>query len=221
MDDNVRYLCNDDTHTPTDSTKANGFPFKFIDTKGGNNPVAVDYDHAMRPWWRIRNWGLTSTCAAHLNGADTSFDPTLIANVGNAARELDLINPTTPHSFQSGNAALFINTDYFKDNSGVWPSLNIFGAGNATFLFAGGSPRVDFSLDPNLPASPTGNFSGMIDGTTVTIYYTESGFGMGDTFTPGTFILEATEYWPFSGLDGDPIYDTTTGQLLSGRHPWD
>lgn len=233
MSDCVRFGNWNDTATPANSSGGDGFTFPMAlgptgTGTGTSNPVKIPYQQAGKWWWRVKNWTLAATSSMHSGGVDVTFITGVMDNSGNAIRELDLVQPTAKHGFQivgSASQALGFNLNpsfiLDADLLHVWPALDsLF---DLTFLtnISHGSSAVFFAFDiTKLPGGvSTGSLTLTMDGVPIDFYY-NANLQDGDTFTPGTVTLTATEFWPFAQLkDGLPIYDTATGAVLAGRDP--
>lgn len=225
MSDNVRFLTVNDTVTPANSSGANGFPSPFgtgPTGTGTQNPVKVSLSDAVKWWWRVKNWKLQPSTWSVTDDTPNTFTLTtgdMIPGVGNATRELDLINPNAAaHNFGISSASSQINLFIDEsvggqiqdaDFSHVWPELRL-----PTSFLGDSGKEIDFAFDQSILGTVTGHFAGSIDGYAVDIYYDASSTHI-TSFTVGNMDFVPVEYWPYAALsDGSPIYNTSSGAQL-------
>lgn len=132
--------------------------------------------------------------------------------------EMDWSSP--PECSVGTNLTAVNGLSLFRDGSNI--RYPILCGGNASF--SGADTFADgFGFYTN-GAAGTGSFTAYVDGLPVTFQYFTSDAGGTDnptTVTAISAVITPSEYWPYAGRDGLPIYDTATGALLSGRSPTD
>ncbi len=232
MADNVRFGSDNGTGGLSYSG-FNGFPFPFFGgTIDANHPVVVTFQGNVKVWWRVKNWNITTdlTLISTVSGPPISY-PFLTGNLNpdpsNATRELELIDTTKTHNFgltsSTGATSVF------------WMELPFSEA-----IYQSGAsliPRLVLNMSIADPTDPTVSASAsFVSPGTITIAGSITNVDAGgpiainvyagvsdparSSVTGSSFTLSPASYWQYAELStGLPIYDTTTGSVLSGRSP--
>jgi len=241
MGDNVRFLTTNDTATPANSSGANGFPIPFVTgTPGAGTPwpLKVPFDEAIKLYWRVKNWQLSTDLVVTLDAEGAFGGPytysavsgtCTIGGVNPPARELDLTGYEgyVQVNFGTGGTGNFLLLGYsgtqvptwIQDNpssnvSDLWPNFEItgtFGGINGSF-----TASVQFDTRSDILSTVSGSFTATIDGNDVTVYYDASQNGGGiSVVTVDHMDFTPQEFWPYAALDaGGAIYDTSTGAQI-------
>lgn len=228
MGDTVRFGTRNDTVTPANSSGFNGFAYPFVTGSTGAgtaNPLKMTLAQALRQWWRVRNYAVSAVTPWTLTSAGVTytFAGGDLSVITGPSRELDFVSQGDQQwgettTTESAGLRLILNPVVLPPNgfipdtgTDLWPCLLIAGSiSNPT-----GTSFVNFG---NFQTS--GSFSVTLDGMSFVTGYDSSGVLPGDTFTVGDLAFDAIEYWKYAQLiDGQPVFDTTTGDVIPGRSP--
>lgn len=230
MSDTVRFMTRNDTGTPANSSGANAFAYPFVTGSTGTgtaNPLQMTLANAVKYWWRVRNYSVSSITPWTLTSAGTTytFAGGNLTIITGPTTELDFVNQGDQQwgettSTESAGLRFILNPSVLPPNgyipvaspsTDVFPCLLISGSiSNPT-----GTSFVNFG---NFQTS--GSFNVSLDGLTFTTGYDSTGVLPGDTFTVGDLVFTPIDYWPYAQLsNGLPVYDTSTGLVLPGRDP--
>lgn len=214
------------------------FMYDFPCTRIAGSPddahqTAMSLPEIAELWWRIN--GVTMSTDISWTDASSGFfsiSSGTLVSVGSATRELDLVNPANNPGFfigytgsippdnnfisylsNAGSDAIILNGGLFYPNVSLTFRVNASSTANSSIQISTSS--TPDTLFP--PLVNTGSLAMNFFGKSYTVYlYAQSAA----TITGSVLDITANSYWPHAQFsDGLPIYNTSTGSVLSGRSP--
>lgn len=216
----------------------NGFPRAFTDgtefdpSKPRYGVVVTNYLQVIKWYWRVRKWSISSDLSYTFNppppenpddppGESVTYnfsDFTTIDPITTGApiiRELDLV-----YGARMIGESVDTLTQFQLFGVIDWPDIQQIGdPTTAHFTTLDYSPALQIigGLGSGLTFATypigTGSIPASIDGVPFTLYLQ---FNDPDGTYGGTyFTITPSEYWPYAKSNGDPLYDTTTGDVIT------
>lgn len=198
-------------------------PFHYVN----NTPLTLV--QACEMYFRVKKWRVTATGTGMADGSIYTFDREIDSVVIGEAINISEEDPPTEYETED-HRPLTLESDLVAYNSTFsrrftsgtgteWPisiAIPIF----SYFYYDGISfyPSVDIEIDIYLrtmqgaPFSASGPFSIILGSGTITD--SDGTYKQGPSAYAASSSIEAIEYWPYAYKNGDPVYDTETGETI-------
>lgn len=208
MGDSFNFLTVDDDVTPSNSSGCNGFPFKYGVNGpppfviGRRFPVAVPLGDCGVPWWKGKNYSVSTDISATYNSITLAYpNGAMTPEGGNATRELDLTDPGRRHGWNFGvfvlydssaGVQLILNSGSFYPYIYVLDQLVPDPSGPTPPSLGLSTDSGDFTPTTSIPMTISGG--SLIAAINLTLYLKNNGL---DSFTGTHFDLTIISEWGY------------------------
>lgn len=213
-------------------------------------PIACSRQYIAMMWQRVKRWTISTDLEIHAGVESVDLSGVITSAETNATRERDFAtgfnittgtstNGSTGPGYPAANSTFWnvsfgisgfggYGPDVYDDGTDLHLQSGFVGSLGAIDTPGPGADDIVLLIESN--SSYLSVVTGSIDAQIIIpgfttfsypIYYDASAISGGAGYTFSKFIVTADEWWPYASKDGDPIYDTATGLLLTGMSPTD